>query len=82
MLDFAEPQIVRLKRSIDILTSVHFRMEYNQCRQRAREFISNIGFKIYFFHINDLRESTVLARRQKDFNDVLLIDELIKNSTG
>ncbi|WP_221390199.1 hypothetical protein [Dyadobacter sp. NIV53] len=78
-LDFTEAQIVRLEGPIDILTRIHFRMEYEICRARAREFISAVGFKIFFFHINDLRESKILARRPKDLNDVLMIDELIKN---
>jgi hypothetical protein len=53
-------------------------MEYKECRERAREFVSVIGFKIYFFHINDLRESKILARLPKDLNDILLIDDLLK----
>lgn len=53
-------------------------MEYKECRERAGELVSVIGFKIYFFHINDLRESKILARRPKDLNDILLIDDLLK----
>ena len=79
-LDFTEAQIVRLEGPIDILTKVHFRMEYDLCRARAREFVSAVGFKIFFFHINDLRESKILARRPKDLNDVLMIDELIREN--
>ena len=78
--DFTEAQIVRLEGPIDILTIVHFRLEYNTCRERAREFVSSAGFKIYFFHINDLRESKILARRPKDLNDVLMIDQLIEEN--
>lgn len=81
-LDFTQAQIIRIEGPIDILTSVHFRMEYNECRERAREFVSAVGFKIYFFHINDLRESKVLARRPKDLNDILLIDDLLKRLSG
>ncbi|WP_223834053.1 hypothetical protein [Spirosoma profusum] len=36
------------------------------------------GQTIYFLHINDLREAKVLARRTKDLNDILMIDELIE----
>lgn len=81
-LDFTQPQIVRLEGPIDILTSVHFRLEYTECRERAREFISATGYKIYFFHINDLRESKILARRPKDLNDILMIDDLLKRLSG
>jgi hypothetical protein len=81
-LDFTKPQVISLEGPIDILTSVHFRLEYNACRERAREFASATGSKIYFFHINDLRESKVLARRPKDLNDILMIDNLIKRLVG
>jgi hypothetical protein len=77
-LDFTEAQKFLLEGPIDILTSVHFRMEYNVCRFRAREFTSSVGHKIYFIHINDLREFKILARRPKDLNDVLMIDELLE----
>ncbi|GAB3780411.1 hypothetical protein GCM10028818_32570 [Spirosoma horti] len=33
---------------------------------------------IYFLHINDLRETKVLARRTRDLNDILMIDEIIE----
>jgi hypothetical protein len=77
-LDFTEAQKFLLEGPIDILTSVHFRMEYNACRSRAREFISSVGHKVYFIHINDLREFKILARRPKDLNDVLMIDQLLE----
>ncbi|QRR02132.1 hypothetical protein [Dyadobacter sandarakinus] len=77
-LDFREPQIVRLEGPIDILTRVHFRMGFDECMARAREFTSSIGYKLYFVHINDLREFKVWARRPKDLNDILMIDELIE----
>ena len=76
-LDFSEAQIVRLEGPIDILTIVHFRMEYAACRERAREFVTGSGYKIYFVHINDLREFKVLSRRPKDLNDIIMIDQLL-----
>ncbi|MCE7066247.1 hypothetical protein [Dyadobacter sp. CY326] len=77
-LDFTEPQKFALEGPIDILTVVHFRMEYNICRSRAREFTSAVGHKIYFIHINDLREFKILARRPKDLYDVIMIDQLLE----
>jgi len=77
-LNFSQPQILRLEGPIDILTVVHFRMEYNACRARAREFVSSIGFKVFFVHLNDLREFKILSRRPKDLNDVLMIDQLLE----
>lgn len=54
------------------------RLDYIQeCRKRAKPFTMPGGQIIYFLHINDLRETKVLARRTKDLNDILMIDELI-----
>lgn len=75
--DFTQPQIVRLEEGVDILTQVHRRLNYAECRQRARPFTMPGGQVIYFLHINDLRETKVLARRTKDLNDILMIDEII-----
>lgn len=79
-LDFTEPQIIRLEGPIDILTRVHFSMDFNDCMSRARDFQSSAGYKIHFVHINDLREFKLFARRPKDLNDVLMIDEMIEKS--
>ncbi|MCF0058407.1 hypothetical protein [Dyadobacter sp. CY356] len=40
-LDFTQAQIVRLEGPIDILTSVHLRMEFNECRQSKRIYFCN-----------------------------------------
>ncbi|MCK8493379.1 hypothetical protein M0L20_16040 [Spirosoma sp. RP8] len=79
-VDFTQPQVIRLEDQIDILTRVHVRLNYNECRKRAKPFIMPGGQVIYFLHINDLRESKVLARRTKDLNDVLMIDEIINET--
>lgn len=77
--DFTQPQIIRLDLGpIDIMTRVHFRFNYDDCRSRAQEFTTKDGHKIRFIHIEDLREIKILARRPKDLNDVLMIDELLK----
>lgn len=75
--DFTIPQIIRLEERIDILTQIHHRFNYAECRKRAKAFTTTHGQTIYFLHINDLRETKVLARRIKDLNDILMIDELI-----
>lgn len=80
--DFTQPQIVRLDCNIDILTRVHQRLDYYQCRHRARVFTMPGGQQVYFLHINDLRESKILARRNKDLSDVIMIDELIAAKRG
>lgn len=77
--DFTEPQIIRISEGpIDVLTRVHQRLNYDDCRQRAKQWISEGGHKAYFLHINDLRETKILARRPQDLCDVLRIDELIE----
>jgi hypothetical protein len=77
LADFTQPQIIRLEDQIDILTRVHIRLKYDDCRRRAKPFTMPGGQVIYFLHINDLREAKVLARRTKDLNDIIMIDELI-----
>ena len=77
--DFTEPQIIRISEGpIDVLTQVHVRLQYDECRQRAKLWTSEGGHKAYFLHINDLRETKLLSRRPKDLYDVLRIDELLE----
>ncbi|GAB2588728.1 DUF6036 family nucleotidyltransferase [Spirosoma areae] len=77
--DFTQPQIIRISEGpIDVLTQVHFRLNYDECRQRAKVWTSEGDHKAYFLHINDLRETKILARRPKDLYDVLRIDELLE----
>ncbi|MCF0073666.1 hypothetical protein LZD49_24520 [Dyadobacter sp. CY261] len=77
-VNFCNAQHLRLAGPIDVLTIVHFRIEYDSCRSRANEFVTKEGIKIYFIHINDLREVKILARRPKDLQDVIMIDELLE----
>jgi hypothetical protein len=76
--DFTQPQIVRIHDiPMDILTRVHYQFNYAECRKRAKSVILKGKYTVYFLHVNDLRETKVLARRTKDLNDILMIDELI-----
>ena len=78
LADFSQPQIVRIHDiPIHVLTRVDFRFDYDACRERAKAVMLDGQYTVYFLHINDLRETKVLARRTKDFNDILMIDELI-----
>ncbi|MBC8151537.1 MAG: hypothetical protein H7Z72_01365 [Bacteroidetes bacterium] len=77
--DFTQPQVIRIHDvPMDVMTSVHHRLDYQACRERARAFTVKGGQTIYFLHINDLRETKVLARRPKDLNDIIMIDEIIE----
>ncbi|QKZ13034.1 DUF6036 family nucleotidyltransferase [Spirosoma sp. KUDC1026] len=77
--DFTQPKAARIHDiPMDVLTSVHYRLDYAACRKRAKPFITKGGQTIYFLHINDLRETKVLARRTKDLNDIIMIDEIIE----
>lgn len=62
---------------MDVLTRVHHRFNYGECRKRARATVLKGGYTVYFLHVNDLREVKILARRPKDLSDVIMIDELI-----
>ncbi|ACT94404.1 hypothetical protein [Dyadobacter fermentans] len=77
-VDFLQAQHIRLAGPIDVMTVVHFCIDYDICRSRAREFLTVEGQTIHFIHINDLRELKILARRPKDLHDVLMIDELLE----
>lgn len=77
--NFTEPQMIRLDFGpLYVMTRVHFRLNYDECRQRAKEHNTIRGNKTYFLHINDLREAKILARRPKDLFDVIEIDNLIE----
>ncbi len=76
--DFTQPQITRIHDiPMDVLTRVHYQFNYADCRQRAKSVVLKGNYTVYFLHVNDLRETKVLARRTKDLNDILMIDELI-----
>ena len=78
MADFTQPQIAKIHDiPMDVLTRVHHRFNYNECKQRAKATVLKGGYTVYFLHINDLRETKVLARRNKDLSDIIMIDELI-----
>ncbi|MBO0931183.1 DUF6036 family nucleotidyltransferase [Fibrella aquatilis] len=80
--DFTQPQIIRIHDvPLDVLTQVHSKFDYEQCRARAKPFETSRGPRVYFLHINDLRELKILARRPKDLTDVLMIDELLNEAT-
>lgn len=77
--DFTQPQMIRIHDiPMDVLTRVHYHLDYFACRKRARAFTTSAGQIIHFLHINDLRETKVLARRTKDLNDIVMIDEIIE----
>lgn len=74
--DFSEPQVFTLIGPIDILTVVHKKFDFDECYKRAR--IQQIqGRTIRVLHINDLREVKVLAKRNQDFRDVIMIDDFL-----
>jgi len=77
--DFTQVQFVRIHDvPLDVMTSAHQKFDYDTCRKREPLFTTTRGHKIYFLHINDLRELKVLARRPKDLSDVLMIDDLLE----
>ncbi|GAB2628912.1 hypothetical protein GCM10027035_23520 [Emticicia sediminis] len=76
--DFTEPQVFTLVGPIDILTVVHKKFDFDECYERAK--VQQIqSHTIRVLHINDLREVKVLAKRNQDFRDVILIDDFLKD---
>lgn len=76
--NFTEPQVFTLVGPIDILTVVHKKFDFDKCYERAKvQQIQNHTIRV--LHINDLREVKVLAKRNQDFRDVILIDDFLKD---
>ena len=76
-LDFTQPQVFGLNNYIDILTVVHRKFDFNECFQRSRSVQNQFGNTIHFLHLNDLREQKVVARRQQDLRDIVMIDDFL-----
>ncbi len=75
--NFTEPQVFTLVGPIDILTVVHKKFDFDECFERAK--VQQIQeHSIRVLHINDLREVKVLAKRNQDFRDVIMIDDFLK----
>lgn len=76
--DFTEPQVFTLVGPIDILTVVHKKFDFDKCYERAK--VQQIQrHLIRVLHINDLREVKVLAKRNQDFRDVIMIDDFLRD---
>jgi hypothetical protein len=76
--DFTEPQVFTIVGPIDILTVVHKKFDFDKCYERAK--VQQIQSQIIrVLHINDLREVKVLAKRNQDFRDVIMIDDFLKD---
>jgi hypothetical protein len=60
------------------LTVVHKKFDFDECYERSK--VQQIqGHTIRVLHINDLREVKVLAKRNQDFRDVIMIDDFLKD---
>ena len=81
-LDFTQIQIFGLNNYIDVLTVVHRNFDFADCYQRSRSCQNPHGNTIHFLHLNDLRETKILARRPQDIRDVIQIDDFIKKQEG
>lgn len=58
LADFTDAQIIRISDiPMDVLTRVHQRLNYDDCRTRAGHFTTKEGQTIHFLHIDDLREA-------------------------
>ncbi|MFN3850528.1 MAG: DUF6036 family nucleotidyltransferase [Spirosomataceae bacterium] len=77
--NFTEPQVFTLVGPIDVLTVIHKKFDFDECYQRSR--VQQIQeHTIRLLHINDLREVKVLAKRNQDLRDVIMIDDFLKDT--
>ncbi|MGA0558418.1 hypothetical protein ACO2Q8_17285 [Larkinella sp. VNQ87] len=81
-LDFTQIQVFGLNNYIDVLTVVHRKFNFGDCYSRALAFRNPHGHTIHFLHLNDLRETKVLARRPQDLRDIVLIDDFLKKGAN
>lgn len=77
-LDFTQPQVFGLNNYIDILTVVHYKLDFNACFLRSRSVQNQYGNTIHFLHLNDLREQKLVARRPQDLRDIIMIDDFLE----
>jgi hypothetical protein len=76
--DFREPIVFGLLGTIDVMTRVHQKLDFDACYSRSRTYVDPRGIKVHFLHLNDLRQSKVWARRDQDLRDIIQIDDFIK----
>jgi len=78
VLDFTEPQVFGINNELDILTSVHFRFDFDTCFLNARACKNGNDNTLYFLHLNELRDLKVVSQRPQDLRDVIMIDDFLK----
>ena len=78
--DFAHYFVFSALGHLDFLTKIHHNLDFYTCLMRSNihKFVS--GEIVHFLHLNDLRESKVLARRAIDLRDVILIDDFLNQN--
>ncbi|TAF76352.1 MAG: hypothetical protein EAZ53_03590 [Bacteroidetes bacterium] len=65
---------------LDFLTQIHPNLDFKFCFEQSQiHELSNQSI-CRFLHINQLRESKILARRDLDYRDVILIDDYLKQN--
>ncbi len=77
-MDFSKPQVFGLLGTIDVLTRVHEKLDFDPCYGRSRTYRDPRGVEVHFLHLNDLRETKVWARREQDLRDIIQIDDFLK----
>jgi hypothetical protein len=76
--DFRDPIVFGLLGTIDVMTRVHQKLDFDSCFSRSRTYVDPRGIEVHFLHLNDLRQSKVWARREQDLRDIIQIDDFIK----
>jgi hypothetical protein len=71
--------VFMIEGPIDFLTTLHHRIHFDDCTVR-KTVVQLEGIPIPVLGLEDLRESKILARRDQDLRDVLIIDKKLKNN--
>ena len=76
--DFRQPIVFGLLGTIDVMTQVHHKLDFDACYQRSRSYQDERAVTVHFLHLNDLRQTKMWARRDQDLRDIIQIDDFIK----
>ncbi len=81
MQNFEEYFVFSALGHLDFLTHIHQNLDFNTCFGQSRTHLLLNNAVCHFLHLNQLRESKILAHREIDLRDVILIDDFLKNNS-
>lgn len=78
--NFEEYFVFSALNHLDFLTHIHQNLNFETCFNQSRSHFLVNQAECHFLHLNQLRESKILAHREIDLRDVILIDDFLKNN--